>query len=112
MELKKKPFFTYLEQKNASQLRYERAIANKNLFYKYLNSTNNTRALIMKNAPWEVTKEQVIDFFKPAAKVGKADIVIEKNFRMKSTGNVLVLFKDEAAAADAKASLDKKNIGK
>lgn len=65
----------------------------------------------MRGLPFRVTAEEIVDFFSPAASVMKADIVIEEHDTGKRTGNALVFFENEAAAARAKASLNNRNVG-
>ena len=64
----------------------------------------------MRGLPYRITVEEIITFFEGFGNLTEGDIFIEEN-NGKRTGSALIIFENEDVAQDAKASLNKKNIG-
>jgi len=77
---------------------------------KYVSNDNKDRSLVMRGLPWKITAEEIIVFFDGFGSISDQEIFIEE-FNGKRTGSALVIFENIDVAQDAKAALNKKNIG-
>lgn len=64
----------------------------------------------MRGCPWKVTAEDIINFFNGYGALTSEDIFIEE-YNGKRTGSALVIFENQQVSQDAKAALQKKEIG-
>jgi RNA recognition motif-containing protein len=77
---------------------------------KYIGDDNRERCLVMRGCPWKVTAEEIIGFFDGYGALTSEDIFIEE-YNGKRTGSALVIFENREVAQDAKAALQKNEIG-
>lgn len=77
---------------------------------KYIGEDNRDRCLLMRGCPWKITAEEIVTFFDGYGSLTSEEIFIEE-WNGKRTGSALVIFENEQVAQDAKAALQKKEIG-
>ena len=77
---------------------------------KYIGEDNRARCLVMRGCPWKVTAEEIIGIFEGYGALTSEDIFIEE-YNGKRTGSALVIFENPEVAQDAKAALQKNEIG-
>lgn len=76
----------------------------------FVDADNAERAVIMRGCPWKITAEEVITFFDGYGEIKNDDIFIEE-FNGKRTGSVMVFFEKKETVQEAKANLNKAEIG-
>jgi RNA recognition motif-containing protein len=64
----------------------------------------------MRGCPYKVEAKEIVDFFDGFGALTVDDIFIEES-NGRRTGSALVVFENKEIAQDAKAALNKKNIG-
>lgn len=75
----------------------------------YVSSDNEHRALVMRGLPYKIETEAIQSFFDGFGSLTVDDIYIEEQ-NGRRTGSALVLFESEEVAADAKETLNKREI--
>lgn len=76
----------------------------------HVNEENQKRCLLVKNLPFRINPEQIIEFFFGFGNLTTDDIFIEQRGGT-FTGQAVVLFEDEQFARDAKDQRDLEDLG-
>lgn len=77
---------------------------------KYVNPENQERCILMRGCPYKIEAKDVVTFFDGFGTINLDDVFIEES-NGRRTGSVLVIFENVEMAQDAKAAMNKKNIG-
>lgn len=77
---------------------------------KHVGPDNQEKCLLMRGCPYKVEAKDIIGFFDGYGSLTADDIFIEES-NGRRTGSALVVFENNEIAQDAKAALNKKNIG-
>jgi RNA recognition motif-containing protein len=77
---------------------------------KHVGPDNQEKCLLMRGCPYKVEAKDIIDFFDGYGTISPDDVFIEES-NGRRTGSALVIFENKEIAQDAKAALNKKNIG-
>jgi len=77
---------------------------------KYVGPDNQERCLLMRGCPYKIEAKEIVDFFDGYGSLLVDDVFIEES-NGRRTGSALCIFENKEIAQDAKAALNKKNIG-
>ena len=77
---------------------------------KFVNDDNQEQCLVMRGLPYRITTDEILAFFDGFGKLAEEQVHIEE-FNGKRSGSALVIMESCDVAQDAKASLNKKEIG-
>lgn len=77
---------------------------------KYVSPENQEKCILMRGCPYRIEAKEIVAFFDGYGSLTPEDIFIEES-NGRRTGSALVIFENKEIAQDAKAALNKKNIG-